>query len=148
MRTAGGAASDDAGRIVEVESLEQLGTPVGLERVPRVFRQTKRSLDQAVPLISITTCATSSPRVISHSQPRASTPARACLPRLALICQLTEPRLRPEPRSLTPRSRFQPVGISSLMPRHASASVYSKLRLDNLLEVLFEYEFELSAPTR
>ena len=47
------------------------------------------SLDQAEPLISITTCATWGPRVISHSQPRASTPVRACLPRLALISQLT-----------------------------------------------------------
>jgi hypothetical protein len=51
------------------------------------------SLDQAVPLISITTCATCAPRVISQSQPCASTPARTCLPRFALISQLTTARL-------------------------------------------------------
>ena len=42
------------------------------------------SLDQAVPLISITTWAHRAPSVISQSQPRASTPVRLCLPRLAL----------------------------------------------------------------
>jgi len=52
------------------------------------------SLDNAVALISITTSAISSPRVISQSQPSASTPLRACLPRLAAISQLTELRLR------------------------------------------------------
>jgi hypothetical protein len=52
------------------------------------------SLDQAVPLISITTCATCAPRVISQSQPCASTPGRPYLPRFALISQLTAARLR------------------------------------------------------
>jgi hypothetical protein len=31
---------DDVGRIVLVEDLEQLGSAVGLERLPRVFGQT------------------------------------------------------------------------------------------------------------
>ena len=56
------------------------------------------SLDQAVPLISITTCATSAPRVISQSQPCASTPGRPYLPRFALISQLTTARLRERAR--------------------------------------------------
>jgi hypothetical protein len=52
------------------------------------------SVDQALPLISITTCATSAPRVISQRQLRASAPARTCLPRFALISQPINPRLR------------------------------------------------------
>jgi len=47
------------------------------------------SLDLAVALISINTCATWSPQVISHSHPPASTPGRACLPRFALISHVT-----------------------------------------------------------
>ena len=43
--------------IVQVEDLEELGTTVGLERLPRVFGETERSLDQAVSLISITDLA-------------------------------------------------------------------------------------------
>jgi hypothetical protein len=46
------------------------------------------SLNQAASLISITTCASWAPRVISQSQPCASPPVRVCLPRLALIFQL------------------------------------------------------------
>ena len=41
-RTTRSAASDDAGRIVLVEDLEQLGSSVGLERLTCVFRQTQR----------------------------------------------------------------------------------------------------------
>jgi hypothetical protein len=52
------------------------------------------SADHALPLISITTCATSAPRVISQRQPRAPAPARTCLPRFALICQPISARLR------------------------------------------------------
>lgn len=52
------------------------------------------SADQASPLISITTWATSAPREISQRQPRASPPAREFLPRFALICQPISPRLR------------------------------------------------------
>ena len=49
---------------------------------PRVSSGSGRgSLDQAVPLISITTCATCAPRVISQRQPCPSAPARAYLPR-------------------------------------------------------------------
>ena len=49
---------------------------------PRVSSGSRRgSLDQAVPLISITTCATCAPRVISQRQPCPSAPARAYLPR-------------------------------------------------------------------
>ena len=51
------------------------------------------SLDQAVPLISTTSCATCAPRVISQSQPRASTPVRTCVPRFARISQAIGPRL-------------------------------------------------------
>ena len=47
------------------------------------------SLDQADPLISTTTCATCAPRVTSQSQPRASPSGRLCLPRFALISQVT-----------------------------------------------------------
>ena len=57
------------------------------------------SAAQALPLISITTCATSAPRVISQRQPRASAPAPTCLPRFALICQPISPRLRQRTRS-------------------------------------------------
>ena len=61
---------------------------------PRVSSGRRRgSLDQAVPLISITTCATCAPRVISQSQLCPSAPARAYLPRFALISQLTTARL-------------------------------------------------------
>jgi hypothetical protein len=61
---------------------------------PRVSSGRRRgSLDQAVPLISITTCATCAPRVISQSQPCPSAPARTYLPRFALISQLTTARL-------------------------------------------------------
>jgi hypothetical protein len=61
---------------------------------PRVSSGRPRgSLDHAVPLISITTCATCAPRVISQSQPCASAPVRAYLPRFALISQLTTARL-------------------------------------------------------
>jgi hypothetical protein len=57
------------------------------------------SADHALPLISITTCATSAPRVISQRQPRAPAPARTCLPRFALICQPISARIRhPTPR--------------------------------------------------
>ena len=53
------------------------------------------SLDQAVPLISITTSTAWSPRVMVDSQPLASTPGRSRRPRLAPISQgpgpLTEP---------------------------------------------------------
>src|SRR5512132_775875 len=81
---------DDARGIVVLENLEQLRPSVGLERSPRVLGRLRGSLDQAVPLISITIRATWSPRVISQSQPRASTAVSACLPRFALISQLTK----------------------------------------------------------
>lgn len=71
------------------------------------------SADQAVPLISITTCAASAPRVISQRQPRARAPARTCLPRFALISQPTGPRLRQRTRrqaSRAGRPRRDPPG--------------------------------------
>jgi hypothetical protein len=62
-----------------------------VSRARRVSSWTlKGSLDQAVPLISITIRATWSPRVISQTQPRASLPVCTCLPRFVLISQLTE----------------------------------------------------------
>lgn len=71
------------------------------------------SANQAVPLISITTCAASAPRVISQRQPRARAPARTCLPRFALISQPTGPRLRQRTRrqaSRAGRPRRDPPG--------------------------------------
>jgi hypothetical protein len=63
------------------------------------------SVDQALPLISITTCATSAPRVISQRQPRASAPGRTCLPRFAVISQPINPRLRQRMRRQAVRAR-------------------------------------------
>jgi hypothetical protein len=78
---------------------------------PRVSSGRRRgSLDQAVPLISTTTCATCAPRVISQRQPCASTPARTYLPRFALISQLTTARLGERARRvhLGPKTSPQP----------------------------------------
>ena len=72
------------------------------------------SADQALPLISITTCAASAPRVISQRQPRASAPARTCLPRFALICQPISPRLRQRAR----RQRTRRWASRAGRPRH------------------------------
>jgi len=59
-----------------------------VSRARRVASGRRRgSLDQAESLISTTTCATCAPRVISQSQPRASTTPRTCDPRFALISQ-------------------------------------------------------------
>ena len=59
-----------------------------VSRACRVSSDRRRgSLDQADPLISTTTYPTCAPRVISQSQPRASTPPRTCGPRFALISQ-------------------------------------------------------------
>lgn len=63
------------------------------------------SADHALPLISITTCATSAPRVISQRQPRASAPACTCLPRFALICQPISARLRQRTQRRASRAR-------------------------------------------
>jgi hypothetical protein len=46
------------------------------------------SADQTAPLISIVTRATWPPRLISHSHPLPSTPARPCRPRPVLISQI------------------------------------------------------------
>jgi hypothetical protein len=77
---------DDAWRLVPFEHFEQLCPAVGFERSPRVVGKERRagSLDQAVPLISITTWA----RTIGDlpEPTAASTPVRVCLPR-ALIPQ-------------------------------------------------------------
>jgi hypothetical protein len=64
------------------------------------------SADHALALISITTCATSAPRVISQRQPRA--PARTCLPRFALICQPISARLRHRTPRRASRARRPP----------------------------------------
>ena len=73
------------------------------------------SADHALPLISITTCATSAPRVISQRQPRAPAPARTHLPKFALICQPTSARLRqrtprPASRAKTTPGAARPAG--------------------------------------
>lgn len=84
------------------------------------------SADHALPLISITTCATSAPRVISQRQPRAPAPARTCLPRFALICQPISARLRqrtPRRASQARRPRRGPGRAAPRSParRHAGS---------------------------
>jgi hypothetical protein len=68
---------DDARRLILSEHPEQLDPPVCFERSPRVDGgRGAGSLNQAVPLISITTCAHQAPAVISQSQPRVHARAR------------------------------------------------------------------------
>jgi len=95
-----------------------------VSRACRVSSGRRRgSLDQADPLISTTTCPTCAPRVISQSQPRASTPPRTCDPRFALISQpITRDYLALLTRIQRPHLRAAQGSMAGCEPSHGRAA--------------------------